>query len=155
MGDAHDRALERLEAGFERLGRRDVEVVGRLVEQQQVRAVDLELGVGYRYELYNVTTTPIVDRDNYDEDHFADVLIAFEYKNMLFEDRLEFTHTGSAKMPANAPEQYILSTEVILGVPLTEAWSFRASFFAEYINEQPDGINNTTTRSTVGLGYKF
>ena len=37
-----DRALETLQCPLERLRRIDVEVVGRLVEQQQVVAVELE-----------------------------------------------------------------------------------------------------------------
>ena len=114
---------------------------------------DLSTGIGYRYELYDGNTGAAVNTG--DEDHFVDLVAAFEYKNLLFDDKIEFTHTGTAKMPANAVDQYILSTELILGVPLTEAWSLRAGFFAEYIAVQPRGINNTTTRTTIGLGYKF
>ncbi len=125
---------------------------------------DLSTGIGYRYELYDGNTgvlaagpTPPAGTaiNSGDTDHFVDVVAAFEYKNLLFDDKIEFTHTGVAKMPANAPDQYVLATEIILGVPLTEAWSFRAGFFAEYIAIQPDGIRNTTTRTTAGLGYKF
>lgn len=125
---------------------------------------DVSGGIGYRYELYDGNTrvftpgpTPPAGQpvNTGDEDHFVDLILSFEYKNMLIEDRLEFTHTGRAKMPANSPGQYILSTEVIVGVPITEAWSFRLGFLAEYQAEQPEEINNTTTRTTVGLGYKF
>lgn len=117
---------------------------------------DLRTGLGYRFELYDLSTAPgDPDRGQYDEDHYVDVILAFEYKNMLFEDRLEFTHTGSAKMPANDPNAFVLATEVILGVPLTQAWSLRASFLAEYQNVQPEQVNNTLTRTTIGLGYKF
>ena len=42
MGDRDDGADERVERLLERLGRREVEVVGRLVEQQQVAAGQLE-----------------------------------------------------------------------------------------------------------------
>ena len=42
VGDRDDGAEERVERLLERLGRREVEVVGRLVEQQQVRARQLE-----------------------------------------------------------------------------------------------------------------
>ena len=42
VGHANDGALEHVEAGFERLGRRNVEIVGRLVEQQEIGTVDLE-----------------------------------------------------------------------------------------------------------------
>ena len=42
MGDGDDRALEAVHRVLERLGGLDVEVVGRLVEQQQVVALDLE-----------------------------------------------------------------------------------------------------------------
>jgi len=38
VGDEHDRGVERDEVGLEPLERGDVEVVGRLVEQQQVGA---------------------------------------------------------------------------------------------------------------------
>lgn len=114
---------------------------------------DVSTGIGYRYELYDGNTGAPTNTG--DEDHFADIVASFEYKNMLIEDRLEYSHTGTAKMPANAPDQYTLTTEIILGVPITEAWSFRLGFLAEYLAEQPDEINNTTTRTTVGLGYKF
>ena len=128
-------------------------------ERPKKKHFDLSAGLGYRYELYdgntNVFNADSTPNNTGDEDHFVDVVASFEYKNLLIEDKLEFTHVGTAKMPANAPDQFILSTEVILGVPITEAWSFRASFFAEYINSQPDFINNTTTRTTFGLGYKF
>jgi len=41
--DHHDAALELLERRDERVHRLEVEVVGRLVEQQQVRALEPEL----------------------------------------------------------------------------------------------------------------
>jgi len=117
---------------------------------------DLKAGIGYRFEMYDPTTVPgAPDRGSLDEDHFADIVGSFEYKNSLFDDKVEYTHTGSAKVPANDPDAYALRTEVILGVPLTSSWSFRASFLAEYLNDQPDEVNNTTTRATLGLGYKF
>jgi hypothetical protein len=42
VGDRHDGAVEGVEAGLEGLGGLDVEVVGRLVEQQQRGAGQLE-----------------------------------------------------------------------------------------------------------------
>jgi hypothetical protein len=58
-------------------------------------------------------------------------------------------------MPVNDPEAYVLITEVIFGIPLTPAWSFRASYYVEYNGVQPDEVNNLTTRAAVGLGYTF
>lgn len=125
-------------------------------EDVKKKHFDVSAGLGYRFEIYDLTTAPgDAQRGQYDDDQFVDVVVGFEYKNLLFDDKIEYTHTGSAKMPANDPASYLLRTEVILGVPLTEAWSFRAAFLAEYVAEQPDEINNTTTRSTLGLGYKF
>ena len=121
-------------------------------EAKDKEHLDLSAGVGYRYENYDANSNGSGDHD---EDHFADIVASFDYKNLLFDDRIEYTHTAQAKMPANAPDQFIVSTEVVVGVPITEAWSFRVGFFAEYINDQPDEVNNTTTRTTVGLGYKF
>lgn len=115
---------------------------------------DTNLGFGYRYELYEVNTDA-GDHDKYDNDHFADVGLGFEYKNGLFQDAVQFTHSGTARMPVNAPEAYVLITEVIFGIPLTPAWSFRASYYVEYNGVQPDEVNNLTTRAAVGLGYTF
>ena len=42
VGDRHDGAVELGEPVFERLGRHEVEVVGRLVEEQQCRPGQLE-----------------------------------------------------------------------------------------------------------------
>ncbi|MEZ4334593.1 MAG: DUF481 domain-containing protein [Myxococcota bacterium] len=124
---------------------------------------DTRLGVGYRYELYdpdnadNATPPPAHIRGSgaLDHDHFADLLAGFEYRNQIIADRIDFTHTGSVRMPANDPGAYVLTTELIFGIPLTPQWSFHTSFFAEYLAVQPDEVNNLTTRTTVGLGYTF
>lgn len=114
---------------------------------------DLSAGIGYRYEVFDGNNGDATV--NKSQDNFVDVVAAFEYKNMLFDDRVAFTHTGSARMPANRPNNYILRTEVTLGVPLTEAWDLRAGFLAEYIKVTPKAAVGLTTRTTVGLGYKF
>ena len=117
---------------------------------------DANVGIGYRYELYDIDTVPgAPDRGQLDSDHFADAAAGFEYKNGLFDDKIEFTHTGSARMPMNDPSAYVLITEVIFGIPLTPAWSFRTAYYVEYNHVQPDEVNNLTTRATVGLGYTF
>lgn len=117
--------------------------------------LDIDLGVGYRYEIYDGNTGAGVAK-NGDTDHFADVVAGFEYKNLFFDDRVEYTHTGSAKMPVNDVESYILVTEAIVGIPLSKAWSFRTSFYVEYVaNPGVADVNKTTTRTTVGLGYEF
>lgn len=126
---------------------------------------DTRFGVGYRFELYDIDTFPAddgppatpasPDRGQLDSDHFADLAVGFEYKNGLFQDAVQFTHTGTARMPVNDPEAYVVITEVIFGIPLTPAWSFRASYYVEYNGVQPDEVNNLTTRAAVGLGYTF
>ena len=117
---------------------------------------DLSTGVGYRFELFDDDTAPTdPNRGRKDRRNFADIVAAFEFKKELFDGKIEYTHTGSAKMPANDVNAYILTTEAIAGVPLTEAWSLRIAFFAEYQKTQPQRVNNTTTRTTIGLGYKF
>jgi hypothetical protein len=116
---------------------------------------DLSLGMGYRYEIWDGNTGS-TRSDNGDTDHFADVVLAAQYRNLLFDDKIEYAHSASARMPANDPGSYLLRTEMILGVPITEAWSFRTTFVAEYTaNPGADEVNNTTTRTSVGLGYKF
>ncbi len=113
---------------------------------------DLSAGIGYRYENYDGNAN---DPADHDEDHFVDLVAGFEYKNGLFDDKVEWTHTGSAFVPANDFQAFIIRTEGIIGIPLTEAWSFRTSFFYEYQNDVPKGVSESTTRTTVGLGYKF
>ena len=49
----------------------------------------------------------------------------------------------------------MVRSEVIIGVPLTEAWSFRTSFLVEYTNDVPAKVTQTRTNTTIGLGYKF
>ena len=115
---------------------------------------DTSLGIGYRYELYELNKSQD-NRKKRDHDHFADVGLGFEYKNGLFQDAVQFTHTGTARMPVNDPQAYVLITEVIFGIPLTPAWSFRTSYYVEYNGVQPDEVNNLTTRAAVGLGYTF
>lgn len=117
---------------------------------------DSRLGVGYRYELYDPDADPGQNGlGGLDQDHFADLVAGFEYRNQIIADRVDFTHTGAVRMPANDPSAYVLTTELIFGIPLTPQWSFRTSFFAEYLAIQPDEVNNLTTRTTVGLGYTF
>lgn len=115
---------------------------------------DLFAGLGYRFEMYD-GNTGATKSENGITDHLADVVAGFEYKNRLFDDKIEYTHTGSASVPANKPSAYILRSEILIGVPLTEAWSFRTGFLIEYVAEVPNETNSTTTRTTVGLGYKF
>jgi len=114
---------------------------------------DLSAGVGYRYEVYDGNSNTAFAST--DIDQFVDAVAGFEYKNLLFDDKIEWTHTGSVSLPMNSVEAYILRSEIILGVPLTEAWSFRTGFLVEYTNTVPDGVNRTTTNTTLGLGYKF
>lgn len=118
---------------------------------------DANLGLGYRFEMYNPDGQPgaTIGDGSLDEDHFADLAAGFEYKNGLFEDKIQYSHTGTARMPVNDPSAYVLITEVIFGIPLTPAWSFRTSYYVEYNHVQPDEVNNLTTRATVGLGYTF
>lgn len=120
---------------------------------------DTNAGIGYRFEQYNPDNSeapPLTIGDgNIDRDHFADLMAGFEYKNGLFNDRVEYTHTGTARMPVNNPEAYVLITEFIFGIPLTPDWSFRTAYYVEYNGVQPKRVNNLTTRATVGLGYTF
>ena len=114
---------------------------------------DLLVGVGYRYEQYDGNANdPDSDKS---ADNFADVVASFEYKNLLFDGKIEYTHTGSARMPANRPEAYILRTELSGAVPLTEAWDLRLGFLAEFVNDAPQENNALTTQTTIGVGYKF
>jgi putative salt-induced outer membrane protein YdiY len=114
---------------------------------------DVSTGLGFRYEVY--------DGNNNDPDQktdtktLADLAAGFEYKNMLFDEKLEFSHTGAIAVPANAPDEFIVVTEVIVGVPLTASWTFRTTFLLEYTNEVPADVDETMTRTTIGLGYKF
>jgi putative salt-induced outer membrane protein YdiY len=121
-------------------------------EKADLEHFDANLGVGYRYDLYDINR---VGGGTTNGEHYADLAAGFEYKNGLFQDKVEFTHTGSARMPMNDPDYYVLITEVIFGIPLTPAWSFRTSYYVEYNHVQPDEVNNLTTRATVGLGYTF
>jgi putative salt-induced outer membrane protein YdiY len=122
-------------------------------EKPKKEHFDVTVGAGYRYELYDGNTGDPTD-DGYDR-QLGDVLATFEYKNNLFEDRIEYTHTGAAAMPVNETKAYVLRSEVIIGVPLTAAWSFRTTFLIEYTNDVPDDVNSTLTRTTMGIGYKF
>lgn len=126
-------------------------------EPVELEHFDMNLGLGYRFEMYNPDGQPgaTIGDGNIDQDHFADLAAGFEYKNGLFGDKVQYSHTGTARMPVNDPSAYVLITEVIFGIPLTPAWSFRTSYYVEYNHVQPDEVNNLTTRATVGLGYTF
>jgi putative salt-induced outer membrane protein YdiY len=116
---------------------------------------DINFGPGYRYELYDGNTGGTVD-ENGDADHYIDLVAGFEYKNQLFGDRVDFIHTGSARVPMNNLDAYLLRSEIIFGLPITSAWSFRTAFLVEYTAEPgSDEVNNTLTRTTLGLDYKF
>jgi len=126
---------------------------------------DIFAGPGYRFEIYDGNTgaqlqpNPPGGADtsqNGDTDHFADIVVGFEYKHGLFDDKVEYRQTASARMPANDVGAYLLRSEIIFGVPITAAWSFRTGFVIEYVAEPgSDEVNNTTTRTNVGLEYKF
>lgn len=116
--------------------------------------MDVSLGLGYLYEVYDGNRNAV--QENTEIGQFADVVVGFEIKNTFLDDRLEYTQIGTARMPVNQVSAYVLQTEIILGVPLTETWSFRTKFLFEYVAEPgSDEVNNTTTRTSVGLGYKF
>ena len=125
-------------------------------EDAKLNYFDGRTGIGYRYELYDIDTAPgAADRGRMDNDHFADFVAGYAYRNLFFDGKVDLTHTGLARMPVNDPSAYVLAAELIVGVPLTASWSFRTGFFAEYIAQQPALVNNVTTRTTVGLGYSF
>ncbi len=117
---------------------------------------DTSAGLGYRYELYDGNTDPNPTRREQGFDRqYSDVVAAFDYKNSLFEDRIEYSHTGSVALPVNDVSGYIIATEIIASVPLTGAWVFRTSALYEYVNDVPDDRNPSTFRLALGLGYKF
>jgi hypothetical protein len=74
---------------------------------------------------------------------------------MLFDEKIEFSHTGAIAVPANSPDEFIVVSEMIIGVPLTATWTFRTSFLAEYTNQVPSDVDELMTRTTIGLGYRF
>lgn len=122
-------------------------------EERTKEFFDLSTGVGYRHEITDGNRND--PGNNKSNDNLADFVAAFEYRNLLFDQKIEFSHTGGAALPANRPDAYILRTEVKLGVPLVASWSLNAGFFLEYTNDVPDKVNELLTRSTIGLGYKF
>jgi len=128
-------------------------------EDEATSHFDVSSGIGYRYEVYdgNTDNTGGTDGDFMSTDiaHFVDLVAGFEYKNTLFDDKIDFTHTGAIAVPANSTSNFIVRSEAIIGVPLTAAWSFRTSFVVEYTNEVPERVNETRTNTTIGLGYKF
>jgi len=124
-------------------------------EKPELNYFDGRVGVGYRYELYDPDRSDSGQGQGLDHDHFADLTAGYTYRNQIISDRVDLTHTGLVRMPANDPQAYVLTTELILGIPITDAWSFRTAFFAEYIAQQPALVNNVTTRTTIGLGYTF
>lgn len=123
-------------------------------EDREKRHFDVAAGFGYRYEVYDGNSNS--PGDDTQINNFADAILALEYRNLFFDDRLEYLQTASAKMPVNDISAYILRSEMILGVPLSESWSLRTSFLVEYVNSlETDETNRTTTRTAVGLGYTF
>jgi putative salt-induced outer membrane protein YdiY len=122
---------------------------------EAARHFDVSMGPGYRYELYDGNTGPGPNNEDGSDAHLADMVAAFEYKNLFFEDRIEWTHTGGIALPMNDANAFVARTEVIMGVPLTAAWSFRTTFLFEWVNDAPDDVNSALTRTTLGLGYKF
>ncbi len=122
---------------------------------------EASVGLGYRYELFDGNTGINLDTGLFDgekngyDSQFADAIAGFEYRNLFFDGAMEWTHTGSISMPVNDTNAYLGRTEVIIGIPLNEAWSFRTGVLFEYNNNAPDDQNKALTRTTVGLGYKF
>ena len=162
----HDRFFWNTAGGVSRDTTQDREARARLAtgpgyrfwqsEDTDKSYFDATAGLGYRYELYDGNTDPNPTRREQGFDkQYADVVAAFEYKNNLFEDRIEYSHTGSVALPVNEVSGYIITTEVIGSVPLTGAWSFRTSARYEYVNDVPDDRNPSTFRLALGLGYKF
>ncbi len=123
-------------------------------EEASKRHFDTNTGIGYRYEIYDGNTGAGAAANGY-TDQFVDLVVGFEYKNLFFDDRMEWSHTGVAFVPANDFAAYLLRTEVIIGLPLTESWSFRTSFLAEYTADVAARVNKTKTVTSIGLGYTF
>jgi len=169
----HNRFFWRSDAELSRDSTQDREARARIAtgpgyriwqaEKPAARHFDMSAGLGYRFELYDGNTGPSTKAgtlgdlvvDNGNDQHLADAIIGFEYKNLLFGDRVDWSHTGSIAMPVNKTSAYIFTTEAIAGIPLTEAWSFRTGVFYQYVNDVPEDVNPSTLRVTIGLGYKF
>lgn len=136
-------------------------------DDADTRHLDISAGFGYRYELYDGNTGPAPEASgncnvvgdlvcgNGTDANLAEVIAGFEYKNLYFEDRVKYSHTGSVGLPVNDTNAYIVRTEMLIGIPLSEAWSFDTGFFYEYVNDVPEDQNPSTFRTTVGLGYSF
>ncbi len=127
-------------------------------EKPPKRHLDVTAGLGYRYEVYDGNSNSIAGVEGLKTDfrNYADIVVGFEFKELFFDERVEWTHTGSGRVPGNKPSEYIVRSEIIIGIPLIDAWSFRTSFLVEYVAEPGDGVvNKTTTRTSLGLGYKF
>lgn len=130
----------------------------RVDEEADDKHFDVSAGFGYRFEMYDGNTGPVIPprfNENGTTQHLAEVVAGFEYKNKLFDDKVNYTHTASAGLPVNSVNSYIVRTEALIGVPISDAWSFDTGFFYEYVNDVPDNINPSTFRTTVGLGYNF
>ena len=130
-------------------------------ENKEKEFFEARLGLGDRYELFDGNTGTDPDTGLFDlsingfDSQFADGILSFEYRNLFFDGAMEWTHTGAVAMPFNEVDAYLLRTEGIVGIPLTEAWSFRLAALFEYNNNAPDDQNKALSRTTVGLGYKF
>lgn len=123
-------------------------------EDHDAEHFDIFGGVGYRYEQYDGDNNDggVADQDIF---NLVDLVAGFEYKNGLFDDRVNYTHTAKVLAPANDFNAFIARTEVLIGIPLSEAWSFRTGVLVEWVNDSPADTSELTTRTTVGLGYAF
>jgi hypothetical protein len=117
-------------------------------EESADEFLDLFLTPGYRFVTF---------RDSTDEDtqNLADIVAGFEYKNSVFEGRLDIGHTGEFFFPVNDTQAWIARTGIVFGVPITAAWSMRTSFNVLYQNTTPARVNKLTTQLSAGISYKF
>lgn len=118
---------------------------------------DVSAGMGYRHEIYdgNLAHTPGGESVQGESFNFADAVAGFDYKKRLFDDKIDFSHTADVALPMNDTKAFIVTTEVIVGIPLSKAWSVRFATLVQYTNFVEDDIEKLRTTTTVGLGYKF
>ena len=113
--------------------------------------LDLEGGIGYRYENLGGITDPVLVREKSRNDITGRA--AFTFKDKF--GAADFDQTGEFILPFNETNGWLARAETKLSFPILESWSFVNTLGLEYNNAPAKDTDKFELDYIVSLEYMF
>ena len=110
---------------------------------------DLEAGVGYRFDNYQVPSI----MDTLEDRSLVNGRISTDVRKAL--GAVEVGADAAFYLPFNETPAWFFNASAFIDVPLAQSWKFNVRGTLNYLNDPPDSADNTNLLLQLGLGYAF